>query len=72
MVKGQNTNSTWSKALSMYEILFGHKLTMDRKQAVTWPPITANRYVSFASILILGSKYLLRIEKVNFEHSCTV
>ena len=39
-------------------------LIVDANQAVTWPPIIATRYVSFATTLNL--KYLLPTEKVNF------
>ena len=41
-------------------------LLMGGNLAVTWPPIIATRYVSFATILNPGSKYLLPTEKMNF------
>ena len=41
-------------------------LTMGGKQAVTWPPIIAARYVRFATTLNTRCKFLLPTEKVNF------
>ena len=43
------------------------QLTMGGNQAVTWPPIIANRLVLLLP-LIPGSKYLLPKEIVNFYH----
>ena len=44
-------NSIWSKELSVLEFCLVINLTMGGNGAVTWPPVVATRYVSFATTL---------------------